>query len=65
MTIALWIIAFLLLLIELDLSNISISSDKIADRLNNVEGLKRSSERIENRLYAIEREMDKEVENNA
>lgn len=62
MTIALCLIIFFLLLIELDLSNIDSNSDKIADRLKRIEALQRSSERIENRLCAIERQMDKEVE---
>lgn len=62
MTIALCLIIFFLLLIELDLTNIDSNSDKIADRLKRIEALQRSSERIENRLRAIERQMDKEVE---
>ena len=61
MTIALCMIIFFLLLIEIDLSHIYTALDRIANNSKANEALVRSADRIENRLYAIERQMDKEV----
>ena len=62
MIILLCIIAYLLLLIEINLSHIYIALDKIADNSKAIGALGRSTDRIENRLYAIERQMGKEVD---
>ena len=62
MTILLCIIAYLLLLIEINLSHVCIALDKIATNSKANEALARSADRIENRLYAIERQMGKEVD---
>ena len=61
MTIAICMIVFFLLLIDLDLSSVGTSLDRIANHLKAIEALERSTERIENRLYAIEKQMGKEV----
>lgn len=62
MTIALCMIVFFLLLIELDLSNIYTCLDRIANNLSrSADHLKA----IENRLYAIKRQKDKEADDDA
>lgn len=60
MTIALCLIAFFLLLIDLDLSNVYSSLDRIANNLSrSVDYLKAT----ENELHKIEKQMGKEADN--
>ena len=62
MTVLLCIIVFTLILIEIDLTHIHTAMGQIANNLKAIEALARSADRIENRLYTIERQMGKEVD---